>query len=1054
MAIQSLGTLQVSLTANLSQFNRGMAQANTQLKSFATHAKGMSKGAGLKGMRTQMAKTSKSWSQGMSSMQGATGVAMGNITAMIAQKGMQMIQQAITTIVDIFKRYESSIVNAAAVSGYLGKSFDTARESIEKLTHELASKTIFTATEVAKAMYTISSAGIDPVTSSAEELIPILQYATATQTSLAEATRYVLTTLKQFRMDLDDTRMVVDLFTSMISNSFMTAEKMSEGLKHVGMIAGELGQDISDVVASLTLLVDRGYEGGQAGMRLNMIFTKLLGPTEKIKKILAGLGLTITDLDPATNSIIDILYKLREANFSTADSAGMFRARSAAAMITMVNSVDSIKEYVDISKELSGITEMIATKQMDTLSGAFKNIQGVIENVSITIGDTLTNAINTAMEAAGRLGEAWDEAFDDTAIGDLGSQLWEAYQWLNPILSIFKSLDYIQKNILDPISEWEDWVEGIKLFNEVSEEGLTVVQENTKAIKEYGDEFQHVIDVKSEMAKYTTLESKNTEEYMQLQLDLINAMSGLDDKSDEVIKTSSKLLEIYMNQNKEVADGIASYNNLRMAQSKLEQLESRRTGLNKDLLESEIRLSKILTTRGADSEEYSRELNTYNGIVRDSKLVNEELITANESVGESQVKYNELLAESDTAVRENILSAKSLIDMRGEVFRAQSDYNEGIVEYNRLLDLQANREKYIADAMVTVYDIEDKLYKLELKRYQLAQNEKSLNDELFNQLGEQGLLTEEIIEEYKEWQQAEGDLAKARAEYAKGEITEKELQKYIKAAAKEQKDYASLSQETAEHYMDIGIASNDVAETLTEIKDLSNDEYQMTSNITSASEDLASALQRVADIRLVDEDDIADIKLLVESFEAAFESAIQNLMDYKPPEIEVKMIIPTNPIWDWVVEADRILNEWAGGLGDWFGGIGDWFGGVGDAFGGWVDSWKWWATGGIAGLAKGISTTKGPQLSMIGEAGAEAVVPLEGSNKKYGAAILKEIIPNYFPEMAYAGGSIVNARSVATPTPSKSLVIQGDINITGVKNAKEMADELMRELEVRSRGRI
>ena len=42
-----------------------------------------------------------------------------------------------------------------------------------------------------------------------------------------------------------------------------------------------------------------------------------------------------------------------------------------------------------------------------------------------------------------------------------------------------------------------------------------------------------------------------------------------------------------------------------------------------------------------------------------------------------------------------------------------------------------------------------------------------------------------------------------------------------------------------------------------------------------------------------------------------------------------------------------------------------------------------------------------PTSSIIGENGAEAVVPLEGSNRKYGKSILQKIIPKYFPDLAF-----------------------------------------------------
>ena len=51
-----------------------------------------------------------------------------------------------------------------------------------------------------------------------------------------------------------------------------------------------------------------------------------------------------------------------------------------------------------------------------------------------------------------------------------------------------------------------------------------------------------------------------------------------------------------------------------------------------------------------------------------------------------------------------------------------------------------------------------------------------------------------------------------------------------------------------------------------------------------------------------------------------------------------------------------------------------------------------WAYGGIV---------RGPQSAIIGEAGDEAVIPLEGKNRKFGLDLLKQIIPKYFPDLFF-----------------------------------------------------
>jgi len=97
---------------------------------------------------------------------------------------------------------------------------------------------------------------------------------------------------------------------------------------------------------------------------------------------------------------------------------------------------------------------------------------------------------------------------------------------------------------------------------------------------------------------------------------------------------------------------------------------------------------------------------------------------------------------------------------------------------------------------------------------------------------------------------------------------------------------------------------------------------------------------------------------------------------------------------------------------------------------------------------RGMITDK-PTMGVFGEAGAEALVPLEGKNKKFGRQILETIIPNYYPELlgieAQAGG-IFNTSYTGGSTISEiyedNYNITGPINVTGVQNVNDFMNTL------------
>jgi len=303
--------------------------------------------------------------------------------------GVQIVMRSIRAMqeaIDLTSEFTKAVGLAAGVSGYLGESFDDAVKHIEKMSKLMATKTIYSALDVAKAYYSVASAGYDVFEVTDKQLIPVLNYAAAQGIDLDKAMETVIKTLKQFNLSFDDASRVVDTFTGAISSSFMTADRLSEALKYSGQIAGALGVPLEDTVAALASLVNAGYEGAQAGRRLNMILNRLIKPTEEGKKVIEGLGLTLADLDPRLHSITEILYTLKAAGFGAAEASAMFRAETAAAAITLVNAADNIAYFASELAMTQGLTEALAERQIRTLWGSLTSLASAIKNLYIDIG--------------------------------------------------------------------------------------------------------------------------------------------------------------------------------------------------------------------------------------------------------------------------------------------------------------------------------------------------------------------------------------------------------------------------------------------------------------------------------------------------------------------------------------------------------------------------------------------------------------------------------------------------------------------------------------------
>ena len=107
----------------------------------------------------------------------------------------------------------------------------------------------------------------------------------------------------------------------------------------------------------------------------------------------------------------------------------------------------------------------------------------------------------------------------------------------------------------------------------------------------------------------------------------------------------------------------------------------------------------------------------------------------------------------------------------------------------------------------------------------------------------------------------------------------------------------------------------------------------------------------------------------------------------------------------------------------------------------------------IFGKQKGGIFSK-PTMGIFGEAGAEALLPLEGPNKKYGMSILESIIPKYYGDLMHQQGGIYGGGRTTTITETNSAEnynIYGSIMLPNVTNASNFTDEVKRRFRATTR---
>lgn len=331
----------------------------------------------------------KAWSITMRAVDLATAPIRGIINLLknpIFQIGAAIgITIGLKDAIDTFATFEQSMANAAAVSGATGEEL----QKMTNLAREMGRATRFSAREAADAMYYMASAGYKAADMESS-LASVLKLASATHTELAATTDTVIATLNMFQLKSGQASRVADVFAASIGNSQATMDKLTYSLRYAGPVAHSLGYSLEETTAALSLLYNTGYQGEQAGTILRGALSSLLNPTSSVTSTLRELGLTYSDVNPATKSLAEIIGVLNRKSVTTAQAMALFGTEAGPGMIALIGEgQEKLEEYIEILENAQGAADKMAATMDDTLAGAFDRLKSATDDVKITIGERL-----------------------------------------------------------------------------------------------------------------------------------------------------------------------------------------------------------------------------------------------------------------------------------------------------------------------------------------------------------------------------------------------------------------------------------------------------------------------------------------------------------------------------------------------------------------------------------------------------------------------------------------------------------------------------------------
>jgi phage-related minor tail protein len=363
---------------------------------------------------------------------------VGKALAPISGAAVAGFTAAIKTTAD----FESQMSKVEALSGSTADQM----ADLEAKAREMGASTKFSATEAGEAFEYMALAGWKAEDMTAG-ISGIMSLAAASGEDLATVSDIVTDALTAFGQSAEDAGHFADVLAAASSNSNTTVSMMGESFKYVAPLAGSLGYSVDDVAVALGLMANSGIKASQAGTSLRTILTNLASPSKNVADAMELVGVSLEDGEGNMLSFRDVLGQLREGfgqikipmdEFQKAveemdrqleageltqedydesllelmdrayGAEGAMKAQAAAAiggqrglsaLLAMVNASDAdLEKLTGAIDGSAGAAEGMAEIMQDNLSGQLTILMSQLQELAISVGETLLPAIMKVVE--------------------------------------------------------------------------------------------------------------------------------------------------------------------------------------------------------------------------------------------------------------------------------------------------------------------------------------------------------------------------------------------------------------------------------------------------------------------------------------------------------------------------------------------------------------------------------------------------------------------------------------------------------------------------------
>lgn len=389
--------------SNIEQYGKWLREAQTNADSCANSIDEM--GNAVKETSESMENSSSNSSGGLISQltsgAAAGAAAVGIKTATDAAKEFgEKLKEAAEYAIEVGSNFEYSMSNVEAISG----ASTSELSQLEEKAKLLGRTTQYTATDVSDAFGYMAQAGW-----SASEMLDgisgVMSMAATDGIELADATDIVSSAIAAFGLNASDATDIADIMAVAAAATNTDVTGMGEAFKYVAAIAGTLNYSVEDVSLAIGLMSNNAIKGSQAGTSLKTALANLAGGSSTVQAAMQQYGVSLTDTEGNSKSLIEVLENLRESLGGlsdveqTAAAKALFGKEAMTGMLAIVNtSTDDFEDLKEQLQDSAGAAEDMASIMNDNLQGDLKAFDSALEGLGIAVYDYFDDYARPAVE--------------------------------------------------------------------------------------------------------------------------------------------------------------------------------------------------------------------------------------------------------------------------------------------------------------------------------------------------------------------------------------------------------------------------------------------------------------------------------------------------------------------------------------------------------------------------------------------------------------------------------------------------------------------------------